>query len=706
MPRIALVPPHTPLAALPAVALDLETTGLDVARDRIVQVAAVAMLGGKILDAPRLDRLVNPGIAVPASSTRIHGIADSDVADAPRFGDIADALQEMVRGRVLVGHNIAFDLAILRREAERAGVSWPELPALDVGFLAGALAPSLPDLGLETVAAHLGVVIRNRHSAIGDALAAAAIFAALLPALRERSVRTFAEAQAFAARRDDLVRRQAALGWDVPRGFPRGFDQAEEPAIRIDGYPFQRRLRDVMSAPPIFTDRGTTLRQAGSIMVERRIGALLVGDSGAPPEGIVTERDLLRATAQGLADPDRTAVAAVMTSPVECMRESELMYRALARMDRLHIRHLCIVGDQGIAVGMVSQRDLLRHRTSAATLIDDALAEAKDVEALAAAHARLPVAARHLVAEGLSGPEVGRVVSAELRALSARCVSLALRQLAAEGRGGPPAPWCYLLLGSAGRGESLLAADQDNALIHAGADGDDAWFAALGERVSAHLDTAGVPRCRGGVVAGNAPWRGSSEAWRARLEGWLRRSRPEDLLNVDIFFDMAPVAGEPALGRALHRDAVHAAARHPAFLALLAESVVSFGPRFGLFGQLHSVDGRIDLKRDGLLPLVSLARALSLRAGSTARATPDRLQAAAAAGRIGTDEAEDLVETHALLMGHVLRQQIADLDRGVAPSSRVATSLLTLRERRNLKKRLHDLDGVVQQARSLMAFGG
>jgi DNA polymerase-3 subunit epsilon/CBS domain-containing protein len=698
MAGAAKIPTHTPLAAMPAVALDLETTGLDVKRDRIVQIAAVAMSGTAVLESPRMDRIVDPGVPIPESSTRIHGLSGKDIAGAPTFAALVDELREILSGRVVIGHHIAFDLAVLRNEAARAAIAWSEPPALDIAMLVGALAPSLPDLGLETVAKHVGVAITGRHSALGDGMAAAEIFALLIPLLRERDIRTLGEAQAFAARRDDLLRHQVEQGWHASSG--KAADH-ETPSFRIDSYAFQRRLRDLMSAPPVFAATDMTLREAASAMIDRHIGALLVGDPGRPPDGIVTERDLLRAASRNAADPDRATVGEVMSAPVASMGPGELLYRALARMDRLGVRHLCVVDDQGVAVGMVSQRDLLQHRARAATVIDDALAEADSIQSLAAAYGRVPPAAAQLSNDGLSGAEVARMVSAELRALSARALQFALRQLEDEGHGAPPAAWCFVLLGSAGRGESLLGADQDNALVHAGADGDDAWFAKLGERVSACLDEAGVPRCKGGVMAANAAWRGTRAVWRDRIAGWLRRARPEDLLNVDIFFDLVPVAGDLALGRALHRDAVQEASQHPAFLALLAASVQAFTPRFGLFGKLLSDEGRIDLKRNGLLPLVGFARALALRIGSTTRPTPERIQDAVRAGRLGDHDAALLVETHATLMSYVLRQQLIDIEAGVVPSNRVAFATLSRDERDDLRGRLHSLDAIVGQVRSM-----
>jgi DNA polymerase-3 subunit epsilon/CBS domain-containing protein len=325
------------------------------------------------------------------------------------------------------------------------------------------------------------------------------------------------------------------------------------------------------------------------------------------------------------------------------------------------------------------------------------------VQALAAAYGRVPQAAAQLAAEGLNGAEVARIVSTELRALSRRAVALALHQMKEAGQGEPPAAWCFFLLGSAGRGESLLSADQDNALIHAGTDTDDVWFDVLGQRVSEFLDEAGVPFCKGGVMAANAEWRGTVDDWRNRVGTWLQRARPEDILNVDIFFDLVPVAGNRELGHALHRDAVAEAAQRPAFLGLLAASVNSYTPQFTLFGRPLVEDGRIDLKRNGLLPLVGFGRALALKSGSTARATPERIRDILAAGRIGEGDANRLIETHEVLMGYVLRQQMADIRDGIPPSSRVALATLGRGERGDLRDRLHALDNIVSQIRSLMA---
>jgi DNA polymerase-3 subunit epsilon len=211
-PRAPLTP-DTPLAVLPAVSLDTETTGLDAARDRVVSLAAVPMHGGRIFGADALDRLVDPERPIPARSTAIHGISDAMVRGAPAIGEVLAELGPLLAGAVMIGHSIGFDRAILRREAERCGLAWRDPVCIDTAQLAAVLLPGLADVNLETVAAELGVSPVGRHTALGDALTAAEVFARLLPLLEQAGARTLADAEAIAAGAVHLRRAQSQAGW-------------------------------------------------------------------------------------------------------------------------------------------------------------------------------------------------------------------------------------------------------------------------------------------------------------------------------------------------------------------------------------------------------------------------------------------------------------------------------------------------------------
>ncbi len=180
------------------VALDLETTGLDPRTDAVVSAAAIPFVGGGRL--PGLVTLVNPGRPISPSSTAIHGITDEMVVDAPGVAGVIVRIDAVLDGRVIVGHGVAFDLAVLARDRRRLGLPSPVSPALCTMRLAGALWPDSVDLSLEAVAARLGLRVVGRHTAEGDAIAAGQIFLALLPALRGRGCHTVADLVWFQGR--------------------------------------------------------------------------------------------------------------------------------------------------------------------------------------------------------------------------------------------------------------------------------------------------------------------------------------------------------------------------------------------------------------------------------------------------------------------------------------------------------------------------
>jgi DNA polymerase-3 subunit epsilon/CBS domain-containing protein len=191
-----LVPGGGPLASLTDagfVAIDLETTGLDPRRDAIVSVAVIPFVRGE--PEPGYRTLVDPERAIPPESTRIHGITDVDVRGAARLDRVLPDLMNVIGPAIIVGHAVEFDLAILGRETQARGQPRLANTFLDTQRLAAALFPDWSDLGLDTVAARIGVTIEGRHTAQGDAIAAGRILLALLPRLAARGVRTIGEAQ-------------------------------------------------------------------------------------------------------------------------------------------------------------------------------------------------------------------------------------------------------------------------------------------------------------------------------------------------------------------------------------------------------------------------------------------------------------------------------------------------------------------------------
>jgi signal-transduction protein with cAMP-binding, CBS, and nucleotidyltransferase domain len=394
-----------------------------------------------------------------------------------------------------------------------------------------------------------------------------------------------------------------------------------------------------------------------------------------------------------------------MSRPVHAVTADSFVYTALARMDRLHVRHLAVTDGEGRLIGALSARALLKLRAGEALVIGDEIATAADAGDLRDAIRQLPPLARALRADGASAGAVAAVISGVMRDATARACELAEIEMAAAGKGGPPAPYAMLVLGSSGRGESLLAPDQDNAIVHAGGATDDPWYAEIGRRTSHILDAAGIPYCKGKVMASEPPWRRPRGEWMKQVDEWLRHSRPEDLLNVDIFFDFRVVHGDASLAAELREMATRHAQATPPFLKLLAVRLDELNAPFGLFGGIRSEKGRVDLKRGGLLPLVSGARIMALACGHPGTATSERFRAAAAAHALRVADAAAFVESYETILAAVLDQQLADISVKVPPSSRVALKRLDRRQRTRLSEALRTVETLKLAVRDVLTAG-
>lgn len=183
------------LDALTYVVFDLETTGLHPETDAVVQIGAVRMVNGRRVDGEVFDMLVNPGRPIPATATRVHGISDDMVRDAPGFGPAAARFRRFARDAVIVAHNSPFDLAFLKREAEVSGAELSNF-VLDTVLLSAVLFGAEQSHTLDAIAERLEITIapEHRHTALGDALATAEVLEKMLPVLDAKGISTLGAA--------------------------------------------------------------------------------------------------------------------------------------------------------------------------------------------------------------------------------------------------------------------------------------------------------------------------------------------------------------------------------------------------------------------------------------------------------------------------------------------------------------------------------
>ena len=443
--------------------------------------------------------------------------------------------------------------------------------------------------------------------------------------------------------------------------------------------------RAAMGAAPPALPAATPLGQAIATMAAARTSALMVVDDTGRAIGILTEQDIARRVAFQLGP--EAPLAAAMTAPLIACTPDEGLWRAIALLRQHGLRHLPVLDAAGRCLGML-------HRAEALAAVSGGLlthleALSGDVAAIKAAQAGI---ARALLVEGLGAEAVVRLVNGINLDLHRRILAETLAD-----HGPAPVPFTLLVMGSLGRGESLLTPDQDNGLILEDyPDQDhgtvDAWFRPFTEDFNQRLDQAGFPLCPGGIMARNPLWRKTARQWRDQMGVWANRRAGAALLFGDIVFDFRPAQGGEAEAASLRQHLAALLASRPAWLAAMAAQNSSLQVGLTLFGGFADDEpgpgSRTDLKLHGLMPLVAATRLLALRDGVTETGTSQRIAALATRGSIAAREASSLQAGFALLLDVVLRQQLADHAAGRRPGNLVDTATLPKEARQALREAL------------------
>lgn len=445
----------------------------------------------------------------------------------------------------------------------------------------------------------------------------------------------------------------------------------------------------------------TPIQKAVGIMADAKASAILVVTPSGDPVGIVTDRDLrerVLAAGRGATQP----VAGIMSAPLIRIQENSLLFEASRMMQERGVQHLVVTDEKGGTSGVLAGRDILHAQGHSAGLLLAEIERAGSPEGLRDCNLKLPFLVRALLEAGTRVEHVTRIMSSVADAITVRLLVLAEAEL-----GPPPAPYAFVALGSAARGEQTLATDQDNAIIYTDVAGGQAvaakeYFLRLGERVCGGLDQAGYRRCKGGTMASNPKWCQPLSSWRDYFTGCVTAAAPQDLLDVNIFFDFRCVHGEAGHITALRRHLEELLRDgRPVFFFHLCQSTLQFKPPRGFFGNIQLESGgehpsTFNIK-SAVVPIVNFARMYALRNHFAETNTLDRLERLRDQGVLVPSSYGELVQAYAALMQMRLSHQAGQVARSVQPDNYIDISELTQLERSVLKKVFADI--TVFQAR-------
>ncbi|MEO0892222.1 MAG: DUF294 nucleotidyltransferase-like domain-containing protein [Pseudomonadota bacterium] len=463
----------------------------------------------------------------------------------------------------------------------------------------------------------------------------------------------------------------------------RFFDRRRPPQQQPDQFHTQPvanvMTRDVVSCAP-----DVPVREAAGLMVAGNCSSICVVD-GETFAGILTLRDVNRHVVVG-DHTTSTPVHTIMTPTPLTLQPSALITDVLHLMVEKQIGHVPITEGENL-VGIVTQTDLTRAQSLSTADIVRRVARAENATDMAQAISNLPQLLVQLVDGGNQHHTVTRLITDVADAATRRLLALAEASL-----GAPPVPYLWLACGSQGRQEQTGISDQDNCLIlsdHA-TDEDRTYFAALAKYVSQGLDHCGYFFCPGDMMATSPRWMQPLAKWREYFAGWIAKPNPEAQMLASVMFDLRPIGGDHSLFDGLQTEVLKAASKNSIFVAHMVANSLKHQPPLGLLRGLATIRSgehrnALDLKHNGVVPIVDLARIYALTGKLHPANTRARLEAAITAGAVSKSGGADLIDAYDLIAETRLKHQAEEIRAGQPPSNFLQPSDLSDFERSHLR---------------------
>jgi len=317
---------------------------------------------------------------------------------------------------------------------------------------------------------------------------------------------------------------------------------------------------------------------------------------------------------------------------------------------------------------------------------------ATDLEDLEAASRRTRDLASLMMNHGADAVQVSDLLSASADGVVRKAIEFIVTEL-----GPAPVPFDVMLMGSLGRREVTLSADQDHAIIYpdvstAEATAVQEYFLQVGSRLADLLAGSGYPYCEGKIMASEPACCQSIGGWQATFDRWLTTLEPDDLLHAKIFFDFRSALAEPSLVPALQSHLVSALKSKPRFFPMLCHNILQYEPPLNSFGGfvLQDIDGtRSGLDIKGVLAqVVDVARLRALQHGVTAVGTLARLEALADGGHLSPVTVSDTAQSFRTLLALRLRHQAQRRANQLEVDNMIDPERLDANRRQDLKQAL------------------
>ncbi len=456
------------------------------------------------------------------------------------------------------------------------------------------------------------------------------------------------------------------------------------------------RVDEAFLRPAYVVDADTDILSVVKLFQAKRTSNVLVRDMQVEPPrlGIFTATALQRAVLDGRR-LDQMAVGGLANFSLIEVRPSDQLGDAMALMLRRRV-HRVVVVETGQVVGILEALDLFSFLSNQSHLITVQIEEAKDLAGLSQAAVQIT---RMIASLHRSGSHVS-LIAKLVQQLNARLFERAWSLIA-------PADLvtnsCLFVMGSEGRGEQLLKTDQDNGLILRDGYAPPQDLDTICQRFSDALREFGYPECPGHIMVSNPQWCKSASEFGQMTRQWLIMPDGDSLMNLAIFMDAHTVCGDDRLLEQVRRGLMQIATDNDAVLSRFAAAIDSFGSSTGWWNRLLGLgetDQQLNLKKEGIFPIVHGVRSLAMAHRIPEISTAGRISSLVNEGKLDAAMGLDLTDSLHFFMTLKLKVGLAELETGKAVTGAVAVARLSSLDRDLLKDTL----GVVKRFKTLLRY--
>ncbi len=371
---------------------------------------------------------------------------------------------------------------------------------------------------------------------------------------------------------------------------------------------------------PVFCNVSQTIQEAATLMARHQIGSIIICDDDQKPFGIITDKDLrIKVVAGDIRKKE--AVTQIMSSPVICIPSGLTLAELQIIMLKNKINHLAVTSDgtpQTRLLGVISEHDLVVQQADNPAILIKEIRKCINATQLKAIRDKTEHLINKYMEQEVSVSFVTQIVSEINAEIIQRCIRIAEQELGAEKY--QQIKYCWLALGSEGRGEQLLRTDQDNALVYQDDPNnpnikEDCLL--LAQKVTAMLHEIGYEYCPADMMASNPSWCQSVEDWQNTFTRWVHSPGEKEIMMCTIFFDYRPIYGDHSLAQNLTQHIFSLLDKQDVFLHLMAKNALENPPPLSFFRNfIVEKNGEhkdsFDIKLRAMMPLVDAARVLIL----------------------------------------------------------------------------------------------